>query len=230
MLDLSIEEVPYVSDVTELLYRLQVAEFKQHFKRLREHKGIMIWISALTQCPRKWRYMLKYPEIQMTEFRGAFVLGKISHYGLQYILESYCHLLGYDKVEREVPIEKKVALKDGREVLLTGRVDAVAYRGDHKTIYEIKTARSDIGIPHEHHILQLQIYMNLLGVNQGILLYVTPDRVAEFTYNEPLLDEKLEEMIAEFLDHDGPRYEWECNYCAFSMLCPSKKVKKQNKG
>ena len=212
------------SDVTELLYKLQLIEFAEHFKRVKEYKGWMIWVSALTQCPRRWFYMLRFPEISQVEFKGAFVLGRAAHVGMQQLLLSYYPALGYDRLVAEVEVEKRIVLDDGRDVLLTGRIDALAVKGSEKIVYEIKTARSDLGLPHEHHLMQLRIYMNIVKAARGVLLYLTPDRVAEYLVNEPISDEELEKLVKEFLEFKGPKYDWECNYCVYSTMCPLKKT------
>ena len=212
------------SDVTELLYRLQLREFEDHFRRIKEYKGWLIWVSALTQCPRKWYYMLRFPEVAQTEFKGAFVLGRTAHVGMQQLLLSYYSALGYDRLAAEVEVEKRIDLDDGRDVLLTGRIDALAVKGSEKIVYEIKTARSDLGLPHEHHLMQLRIYMNIVKATRGVLLYLTPDRVAEYFVNEPISDEELEKLVKEFMEFKGPKYDWECGYCVYSTICPLKKI------
>jgi CRISPR/Cas system-associated exonuclease Cas4 (RecB family) len=148
-----------VSDVTELLYRLHLREFEDHFRRVREYKGWLIWVSALTQCPRRWFYMLRFPEAAKT-----------------------------------------------------------------KVVYEIKTSRSDVGLPYEHRLLQLRIYMNMVNATKGVVFYLTPDRVAEFFVTNPVSDEELKELVEEFLEFLDPKYDWECSYCVYSTICPLKKT------
>lgn len=211
------------SDITELLYKLQLREFEEHFKKVRGYMGLRIWVSALTQCPRKWFYILRFPELSQVEFKGFFVLGKAVHMGLQQLLEEYYPSLGYDRVESEVEVEKQVQLDDGKVVLLSGRVDVIAYRGDEKIVYEFKTARSDIGLPHEQHVLQLKIYMNMVNANKGILLYVTPDRVAEYKVDTYISDDELKKLVDWFMKADTPRYDWECSYCPYAVMCPVKR-------
>lgn len=212
------------SDVTELLYKLQLREFEDHFRRVKEYKGWLVWVSALTQCPRRWFYMLRFPEAMQVQFKGAFALGRAAHAGLQQLLQSYYPTLGYEKLETEVEVEKRLVLHDGRDVLLTGRIDALAFKGGEKVVYEIKTAKSDTGLPHEHHLLQLRIYMNIVSTAKGVLLYLTPDRVAEYFVKEPISDEELMKLVEEFLEFKGPRYDWECSYCVYSVICPLKKT------
>ena len=211
-------------EISELLYRIQLKEFKERFKKVKEYKGILIWVSALTQCPRKWLYMLKFPEAVQYQFKGSLAIGKVAHMGLESIIKDNLSCLSYKRVENEVEVKKEVVLDDGRKVLITGRVDSVAYRDDEKILYEIKTAKSDIGIPHGHHILQLKIYMNILGSSKGILVYLTPERITEYEVKEPVSNEELKRLISSFLKFKGPLYSWECSYCIFSSICPYKKI------
>ncbi len=71
--------------------------------------------------------------------------------------------------EVEVPVTKELTI-DGEVYKLVGRVDA---KKDN-VIIEIKTSKTDVGIPKEEHVLQLRIYVNMLNAEHGILLYITP--------------------------------------------------------
>jgi len=215
-----------VTDVTELLYRLRLREFEEHFKKVKEYKGWLVWVSALTQCPRKWLYMLRFPELSQVEFRGAFFLGRAAHIGMQQLLQDYAYALGYDRIDVEVEVGKMLVF-DGENIFLAGRIDALAYRDGEKVVYEIKTARGDAGLPHEHHLLQLRIYMNIVDAAKGILLYLTPDRVAEYHVDESIDNEELMKIVREFLEFRGPRYDWECSYCPYSTMCPYKKINRR---
>ena len=221
---LPVYDVGRVGSVTELLYRLHLAEFEEHLSGLEPGT---IWVSALTQCPRKWLYMQRFPEVARAQFKGAFALGRAAHLGLQQILALYAGSLGFSRLEVEREVVKRINVERGdlpAIVTLRGRVDALAVDGaGERVVIEIKTARSDAGLPHEHHVEQLRIYMNMAGARRGILLYLTPDRVAEYTYTEPVDDEELQRLIEGFLRFEGPRYEWECRYCPYAPLCPFKR-------
>lgn len=207
--------------LVDLIVRRKLEEFEKHYRMLNGNNGNVLWVSALVQCPHKWVFMLRYPEIAKAFLRGAFVLGDMVHRGLGLFVEEIFHELGYDWVEVEHELQKRLVV-DGREVVLKGRADAVFYKGDDKVVYEFKTSRSDTGLPHPHHVLQLRIYMNMVGASRGVMLYLTPDRVAEYVVTEPLKDEELEELVREFFRFKGPRYEWECNYCPYAFMCPYK--------
>ena len=110
---------------------------------------------------------------------------------------------------------------DDREYVVKGRVDA--WNPVSREVVEIKTARSSHGVPHEHHILQLQIYMEILGVDKGLLVYITPDRLLEYTVLKASVD--IEGFVRELVgDSVHPRWDWECRYCVYSKLCPYRRV------
>jgi len=81
------------SSITELLYILRLRDFEDRLKHAKERDAI--WISALVQCPRKWLYTLKYPEIAQAQFRGFFVLGEMVHKGPQALLSEHHQTLGF---------------------------------------------------------------------------------------------------------------------------------------
>jgi len=213
-----------VCSLTELLYRIHVEEFKQHVQRLDDST---LWVSALVMCPRKWVFMRLYPEIAFS-FRGYLALGRAVHVGIQETVRLYAKSLGWRRVEVEKEVEKCINVDLGslpRIVRLRGKIDILAIDEEgNRIVVEIKSSRSDLNIPCEHHIQQLRIYMNLARANRGILLYLTPDRVAEYVYTEPISDEELQKLVASFLRMEGPRYPWECQHCNYAHLCPAKSV------
>lgn len=211
--------------IVDLIIRLQFKEFEEHYNIISTRPNV-VWVSAVVQCPMKWVFLKKYPEISKADIKGYYVLGKAVHYGIQWLLQNYPHDLGFDFVEVEQNVEKIVDLDTDTKIVLSGRVDAIGYR-DHseyleKTVIEIKTARSDIGIPHQHHVDQLRIYMNMVNAQRGILLYITPDRITEFEIENPMSDEELLELLENFMELKSPRFDWECQYCIYSGFCPKK--------
>ena len=87
-------------------------------------------------------------------------------------------------------------------------------------VVEIKTARQlQDNTPYEHHVLQLKVYMELLNVDEGYLVYVTPDRLVEFRVERGGVS--VEELLRQTVyDVARPRFSWECRYCPFRKICP----------
>jgi CRISPR/Cas system-associated exonuclease Cas4 (RecB family) len=85
--------------------------------------------------------------------------------------------------------------------------------------------------PKEEHIQQLQLYMFLSGIRQGVVFYENKDTqaTAEFwiEYDEKLV-EKLIAKIKNINTHvaaktlperEGTRSSYKCNYCDFKDIC-----------
>ena len=161
---------------------------------------------------------MEYPELSAKEvFTPSFILGNLAHWGIEAFLKDR---LG-DNVEVEVEGSRDVVLPDGRKVVVRGRADAIIRLGDGTKVgVEVKTARSDTGIPQQHHRDQARIYNWLFDLKETILLYVTPDRVTQYEVTDRVNEQ---EVIARILDSTYPRYSWECSYCPYAVLCPYKK-------
>ncbi len=200
-------------DIIKLLYEAGKEEKEKH----KREEGVY-WVTDLVRCPLKRVYELTYPELTAKEvFTPVFVVGNIVHWGIEWFLRER---LG-DAVKVEVEGSREVILPNGDKVIIKGRIDAIVDMGEGIRIgVEVKTSRSDVGIPQIHHRDQVRIYNWLFNLSKTILLYITPERVTQYEISERATDE---EVISRILDTRGPRYSWECNYCAFSVLCPNKK-------
>ena len=198
-------------DVVTLLYEVARREREEH----KREEGVY-WVSDLVRCPLKRSYELRFPELVAQEvFRPGAVLGRLVHLGLEYLLGRE---LG-DRVKVEVEKTKRITLPDGRGVEIRGRIDALV---DGEVGVEVKYARSDIGIPLQHHVDQARLYNWLLGLKWTELVYVTPERVTQFRVCERADDGEVVDRVT---SQEAPRYDWECQYCPYSVLCPRKRRK-----
>ncbi len=202
--------------LSDIIYRWNLGDFVKYAVRDCPVKPC-ISVSDLVYCSQKYHLRRLYPEVVLADnlYAAWASFGRLIHSGVQALLRE----LGF-RVEHEV---SKVLRVNGVFVGVTGRLDALGNWKDKLTVVEIKSSRSDNELPKPQHILQLRIYMNLAKAQQGILLYITPDRIAEYTINEPISDAELEILVKETLENrKHPRYPWECSYCPFSMMCPFK--------
>ena len=199
-------------DIVPLLYELARREREEH----RREEGVY-WVTDLVRCPLKREFESAFPELAAQEvFKPSLVLGRLVHMGLQAALKSE---MG-EGVEVEVEKSRDVVLPDGSKVELRGRIDAIVGKN---VGVEIKYARADIGIPLQHHVDQAKIYNWLFDLERTSLVYVTPDRVTEFKVEERA---DVAEVVERILSTEAPRYDWECTYCHFSVLCPKKRGRK----
>ena len=186
--------------ILERLYRLRLKEREGHVRG----EGVY-WVTDLTRCPLKRAYELAYPEVTAIDLiNPTFILGELVHRGLQALMQG-------EGFRAEVEGERVVEV-GGSKVTVRGRVDLVL---DGVGV-EVKYARSDQGIPHQHHVDQCRLYNWLMGLERTILLYVTPDRVCEHVVEDRADDGEVAQRI---MDDRAPRYEWECEYCIFARVC-----------
>ncbi|RLF13798.1 MAG: CRISPR-associated protein Cas4 [Thermoprotei archaeon] len=200
----------------EILYEYRRRELEKH-----RRETDVYWITDLCRCPMKRIYELRYPEILLQDiFSPNFILGDVLHIGLEELLKRSSEegLIDYD-VEAEVEKERRINV-DGKEIVIRGRLDLLLKKNKELIGIEIKSSRSDSGIPHEHHILQCRLYSWLFELSKVILIYITPDRIAEYEITEGATEEMVVNLIK---DSKAPRWSWECRYCRFSVMCPYKK-------
>ncbi|RLG78121.1 MAG: CRISPR-associated protein Cas4 [Thermoprotei archaeon] len=199
--------------IVENLFRWKVEEFKEKAEKKLENE---IYVTELLMCPLKPRLFKKYPELALARiFEPVLIMGDLLHRGAEQVLKE---IFGEDNVDVEVEVEREVVV-EGQSYVIRGRIDAII--GD--TIVEIKSGRSDVGIPHRHHIDQLRLYMWIKNFSKGLLLYITNDRITEYPVTQPMSDGEVMDLVRSYLEMKlVPRYSWECNYCPYSVVCPSK--------
>lgn len=100
-----------------------------------------------------------------------------------------------------------------KKIILVGKPDIVLK----DMIVEVKYTQFDEGLPLDHHVKQVMLYLYLTGKNMGKLVYVTNRGFKEFEISEKFDDNSLREYIKAW---SSPRYEWECQYCNFKQICP----------
>ena len=196
----------------------------EQIKKASEKKEDELWVTDLIYCPLKRAYTEKL----MIEINGnkvppviaeqldtpSLVIGDLIHRGLEeWLREKGC--------QTEEEVEKTVTVKLSEEektFKIRGRIDAIC--GD--TVVEIKYMR-DIkqNKPLQHHILQTQLYMWLAEKTEGLIIYVSPTGILSYNIRSPYTEPQVRIEIAGAVSMLRiPRYEWECRYCPFQMICP----------
>ncbi len=184
---------------------------KDMMEKLEDAKNpYIVFVTDLVACSHKFHLRHEFPELTI-KFEPAAIMGELIHSGLE-------ELLKQKGFETEVSIEEKYKI-NGQEYYLKGRIDA--YDPQNKVVVEIKSGRSTQNLPREHHVYQLQIYLNLLKAEKGILIYITPEKILEYSVKKEKIDIKsLMKMLIE--DSIHPKWNWECKYCPFQKICPYK--------
>lgn len=193
------------SYILPMLYEENVKEFNEKLKEIKDPS--VIYVSDLVVCTHKWHLRRKYPELTF-RFEPQLTIGRVIHEGL-------AKFLVRKGFETELSVDKEVYV-DSSKYLLRGRVDA--YNRNEKIIVEFKYSRLFKEKPVEHHIMQLQIYMNLLDAEKGVLMYLTPNAMVEFQYDK--IDYNIDKQVKDLVENIyHPRWSWECRFCVFRRLC-----------
>ncbi|ACP36263.1 CRISPR-associated protein Cas4 [Sulfolobus islandicus Y.G.57.14] len=199
--------------ITEFLLKKKLEEQLSHVK-----EENTIYVTDLVKCPRKVKYESEYKELAISQvYAPSAILGDILHLGLENLLKENFTAEAEVETQREIQVE-------GRVYKIKGKADAIIKNSSGESIIiEIKTSRSDKGLPLIHHKMQLQIYLWLFNTKKGILIYITPDRIAEYEINEPLDEATIVRLAEDTITlRNSPRFNWECKYCIFSVICPAK--------
>lgn len=207
--DFNLEEKGPIKLSSLLLKRIYNDKLKEYNDRIKEMKDPkIIYVTDLIYCPLKREYRRDYTEMTF-QFEPYMLLGDMVHKGVEELLSD----LGYE-IEKEITVPINV---NGEVFLIKGRIDAFST----ENIVEIKSARTSANIPQQHHLMQLRLYMGLTGVPRGTLIYVTPDRFAE--YNVKLDSFNINDVIRSYLNMEKvPQWSWECRHCPFAGFCPFK--------
>jgi len=195
--------------LTQTLFKRRFNDKKNHEKK----DSNTIYVTDLLYCPLKPRLREQFKELTLAEaYNPSTLQGSLIHESVERILIEELN------AEVEVPVTKEITI-NGEVYKLVGRIDA---KKDN-VIIEIKTSKTDVGIPKEEHVLQLRIYVNMLNAEHGILLYITPDRITEFYVDTGISDDKLIELVQDYVyTRRIPRHDWECKYCVYAKVCPHK--------
>lgn len=191
--------------ITELIYGKIIQEQLRKLSELKSPN--VIYVTDLVSCTYKYHLRRRFPELTIV-FEPAAVLGDLTHLGLEKIL-----------VEKGIRVEVDVLkhVQVGNETyLVKGRADAIDESKG--LVIEIKTSRSALNLPRDHHVKQLNLYLEITGFNNGIIVYVTPEKILEYEINRQPV--KIEDEVLELLNNKHhPRYNWECNYCMYKKIC-----------
>jgi CRISPR-associated exonuclease Cas4 len=200
-----------MDSIIDFFIKKKIEEMEKY--KVREKNELHV--RELIECPEKLVLRDRYPFL-VVPTNPAFMMGDLIHIGLQEIIKEWGKENSVS-VEVEKEIEKKFVV-DGEEYIVKGRPDIVLP----DMVIEIKSAKADISIPQIHHELQLKVYMNFLK-KKGRLIYITPERCAEYDYEDGLSDQDIAGMIRDTVTGRRKPYYWECSRCPFSGFC-SKKI------
>jgi hypothetical protein len=155
----------------------------------------------------------------------------VGHLFENWVVELIKDSKGY-KFETQLRVEDKA-------LDVAGYADLLIKKGREKTLYEIKSKHSrsfwymnNKGEgANQHHRMQLWLYLKLLGIKSGAILYLSKDDLSFLEYPILLDDKKLEKKVMEelgilnkcwkdkILPTIAKEGSWEARYCRWHAQC-----------
>jgi len=173
--------------------------------KYREAGKNLLFVHEICECSEKRKMRLRFPELERAEvYNARFVIGELIEEALKKRFKNE----GDSTCMKELNV-------DGKQYIICGTVDIID--PESKTLIEVKYQTALKDEPKEHHVLQLRLYLWLLGAEKGELLYVSPEGLKSFIIEKPLAEREIAELIK---SKRAPRWvEWECKYCQYQPFC-----------
>ncbi len=201
-------------------------------REIEEKKIGKYYPSEIGKCLRNLYYSYKYPMKVGPRLLKIFELGNIMHDFIVKVLQS-------DKNPEVELIGAEVPIKlDMGDFVISGRIDdlIVLKSNGEKVLVEVKSCRDirKVASPQNAHLIQLQFYMHVTGIKQGILLYVDKGTLETKSFNvsyDPYWSELIIErfkILHESLTKDIlpkpeakliPELSWMCDFCEYREKC-----------
>jgi len=186
--------------------RRKYLESREELREKYRRKGkILLFVHELCECSNKRKMRQRFPEIERAEtYNPRFLVGELIEEALKKKFKSE----GDNVYTKELNINGKI-------YVISGMIDIID--PETKIPIEVKYQTFLQGKPYEHHVLQLRLYMWLVNVKRGELLYVSPEGIKFFIIQKPLTDKEVIKLMEK---EKSPRWpEWECCYCPYQQFC-----------
>ncbi|MEM2365648.1 MAG: hypothetical protein ABIM44_04955 [candidate division WOR-3 bacterium] len=192
-----------------LKYRIDRDEWIKELSKLGDE---VFSVHELVECSHKRVMREKFPDIERASiFNPRFIVGWL-------IEEAVKARLGDGKEHKHY----KIIEVDGKRYVISGFIDCVTKDG---TVVEIKFLSGLYGSPHTHHILQLSLYLWILGKEEGELLEISPEGTVGITV-KAATDETVIDLIK---NPKIPRWDFECQSCNFESFCAYSKTRERKR-
>ena len=188
--------------------------------------------SEIGTCMRKVWYSYKFPMETNPELLKVFELGNILHDFVVKVLKSEKNP-DVELIKTELPFRQEI-----EDFLVSGRIDnIILIKASGKNILVEVKSTGNIDFVEEamhHNKIQLQLYMHVTGIHNGILLYVDKrnlkSKVFPVNYNEEdalkiidrfkVLNKLLKtDALPDPEARSGKELLWMCRYCEYRDKC-----------
>jgi len=188
--------------------------------------------SEIGLCMRKLWYSYKFPSEIEPDLLKIFEVGNILHDFVVDVLQSDKNP-EVDLIKSEFPLRL-----DREEFVVSGRVDnLILVKANGKEVLVEVKSTSDVALVNEaamHNKMQLQLYMHITGIHNGILLYLDKKNLQSKVFVLDYDEEEAKKIVERFgMLHDKlklgklPEPEarssketiWQCKFCEFRERC-----------
>ncbi len=188
--------------------------------------------SEIGTCMRKVWYSYKYPQKIKPELLKIFEVGNIMHDFVVKVLNSEKNP-DIMLVSAELPFRKEVD-----DFIVSGRVDDIILvkASGKNVLIEVKsTGNADmVNEPVYYNKMQLQFYMYVMGIHDGVLLYIDKRNLKSKIFKIDYDEAEAEKIINRFralhklLNYNAlpdpearakPDTVWTCRFCEYRDSC-----------
>jgi CRISPR-associated exonuclease Cas4 len=192
-------------------YNIEREKWREELKKFGEE---VYFVHELCECAEKRRMRERFPEIAKASiYNPRFVVG--------WLIEEAVRARIGNSEERRV---YKIVEVGGKKVVIAGNIDII--KPENKKVIEVKYLTGLYGTPHEHHKLQLSLYLWLKNEEKGELLEISPEGVIGIEV-ESAKDEDVIELIKNPKIPMWP--DFECRLCAYEPWCPYSTAREKRK-
>ncbi len=204
-----------------------------HLKKEHRPKGVgRYYPSEIGVCMRKVWYSYKFPQDVEPSLLKVFEVGNIMHDFVVEVLKSEKNP-DVELLKSEFPFQH-----DFGDFTVSGRIDdLILVKLQNKSVLvEVKsTANVDfVDRPAPHNAMQLQLYMHMLDIHDGILLYIDKRNLQSKVFVVDYSIEEAEKIFGRFrklhahlTENTMPEPEarsarntlWMCRFCEYRDKC-----------
>ncbi|MEM2151425.1 MAG: hypothetical protein QXG68_07900 [Candidatus Bathyarchaeia archaeon] len=132
----------------------------------------------MCECSNKRKMRLRFPELERVEtYNARFAVGELIEEALKHRFKN----------ELDFTYMKELNI-NGKPYVICGTIDIIDPETETPIEVKYQTALKDE--PKERHVLQLRLYLWLIGAEKGELLYISPERLKSFIIEKPYLKKK----------------------------------------
>ena len=206
---------------------------ENYIKREQRQKAMgRYYPSEIGLCLRKLWYSYRFPSEIQPDLLKIFEVGNILHDFVVAVLRSDKNP-DVDLLKSEFPLRF-----DGDGFAVSGRVDnLILVKAEGKEVLVEVKSTGDVSFVNEaseHNKMQLQLYMHITGIHNGILLYLDKRNLQSKIFVVGYDEEEAKRILGRFsLLHshlkDGklpspeargsPKNTWQCKLCEFRDRC-----------